>query len=42
MDPSSANAPIPYYGYETGENIRFITLVKENKLWKIDEIATGP
>lgn len=42
MDPSSAGAPIPYYGYENGENVRFIILVKENNLWKVDEIATGP
>jgi hypothetical protein len=42
IDPSAADAPIPYYGYENGKNIRFISIVKENELWKIDEIATGP
>jgi hypothetical protein len=42
MDPSSANAPIPYYGWANGENIRWIMLVKEENLWKIDSISTGP
>jgi len=42
MDPSSANGPIPYYGYEQGENIRFLNLVKEGNLWKIEGLATGP
>jgi hypothetical protein len=42
MDPSSANNPIPFYGYEKGENVRFITLVKEGNQWKIEGLATGP
>jgi len=42
MDPDSANGPIPYYGYENGQNTRFINLVKEDGSWKIDGIATGP
>jgi hypothetical protein len=42
MDPSSANSPIPYYGYENGENIRFINLIQEEGKWKIKELATGP
>lgn len=42
MNPNSANNPIPYYGYERGENIRFISLIKENGLWKVDSIGTGP
>ena len=42
MDPASANAPIPYYGYENGRNIRLISLIKEGSLWKIEGIATGP
>jgi hypothetical protein len=42
IDSSAANAPIPYYGYENGQNIRFIPIVKENGLWKVDGIATGP
>jgi len=42
IDSSAANAPIPYYGYENGQNTRFIPIIKENSLWKIDGIATGP
>ncbi|MCM8788053.1 MAG: hypothetical protein NC935_08410, partial [Candidatus Omnitrophica bacterium] len=42
MDPKSANAPIPYYGWENGQNTRFLTLEKVGNLWKIAEIATGP
>ncbi|MFH0773665.1 MAG: hypothetical protein V1922_05135 [bacterium] len=42
MDPSSATAPIPYYGYERGKNIRWITLEKSGNTWKIIGIATGP
>jgi len=42
MDPKSADAPIPYYGWENGENTRWITLEKVGDVWKIAEIATGP
>jgi len=42
MDPGSANGPIPYYGYEQGENIRFLNLVKEDNRWKVEGLATGP
>ena len=42
IDSSAADLPIPYYGYENGQNTRFIPIVKENGLWKIDGIATGP
>lgn len=42
MDPSSANGPIPYYGYEQGENIRFLNLVKEGNQWKVEGLSTGP
>lgn len=42
MDPSSANGPIPYYGYDKGENIRFINIIKEDSQWKIEGLATGP
>jgi hypothetical protein len=38
----SANAPIPYYGYQNGENVRWITLEKVDNVWKIAEIATSP
>ncbi|MGB9911311.1 MAG: hypothetical protein ACPLKP_01760 [Microgenomates group bacterium] len=42
MDPRSADAPIPYYGWENGQNTRWITLEKVGNTWKIAEIATGP
>lgn len=42
MDPSSASAPIPYYGYDNGQNIRWITLVRSDKTWFVKGIATGP
>lgn len=42
IDSSAADEPIPYYGYENGQNIRFVSIVNENGLWKVDEIATGP
>lgn len=42
MDPDSADAPIPYYGYENGQNTRFINLINEDGAWRVDGIATGP
>lgn len=42
MDPRSADAPIPYYGWQNGENTRWLTLEKVGNVWKIAEIATGP
>lgn len=42
MNPDSANAPIPYYGWQNGKNTRWITLEKDGNTWKITEIATGP
>lgn len=42
MDQSSADGPIPYYGFEQGENVRFINLVKEGNQWKIEGLSTGP
>lgn len=42
MSQESANALIPYFGWEGNPNIRFITLIKVGDLWKIREIATGP
>ena len=42
MNLSSANGPIPFYGYANGENIRFINLIKEDGKWKIEGLATGP
>lgn len=42
MDPASANTPIPFYGWDDGQNTRFINLEKVGNDWKISEIATGP
>lgn len=42
MNPNSANEPIPYFGWENGQNIRWVTLVKEGKMWRVEGIATGP
>jgi hypothetical protein len=42
VDKSAANAPIPYYGWEDNPNVRFITVVKINNRWYIDQIGTGP
>lgn len=42
MDPNSANALIPYYGWDNGKNTRWATIVKKNGSWKIQELATGP
>lgn len=42
MNPDSASAPIPYYGWENGQNTRWFTLEKVGNTWKIAEIATGP
>lgn len=40
--PEAASAPIPYYGWSDGKNVRWVAVVKENNLWKITGIATGP
>jgi hypothetical protein len=42
MDPASSTAPIPYYGYTDGENVRFVSVVEEDGAWRIDTIGTGP
>jgi len=42
MKPESGDAPIPYYGYQNGQNTRWLTLEKIGDTWKIAEIATGP
>jgi hypothetical protein len=42
MNQNSAKAPIPYYGWDNGQNIRWVSIIKENNLWKIKELATGP
>lgn len=43
VKPEASSAPIPNYGWNDGENTRWITLVKDDSgLWKISAIATGP
>lgn len=43
MKPEAASGPIPNYGFDNGDNnIRWIVLVKENNLWKVQGIGTGP
>lgn len=42
INPAAANAPIPYYGYDNGLNVRWIALQKVNEVWKILSISTGP
>jgi len=42
MDPSSATAAIPYFGYDNGKNIRWITIKKEGSMWRVMGLATGP
>jgi hypothetical protein len=42
VSPEGASAPIPYYGWNNGSNTRWVTIAKENNLWKMAEIATGP
>ena len=42
MKPESEQGPIPFYGYEKGENIRWVGVEKVDTLWKVTGIATGP
>lgn len=43
MKPKAQNALIPNYGFENGENMRWVGLEKDSSgLWKITGIATGP
>jgi len=43
MKPEAANAvPMPNYGWDNGENVRFIFLEKIDGKWMINGIATGP
>jgi len=42
VSSSAANAPIPYYGWGDNPNIRWIEIVKEDGIWKINNLATGP
>lgn len=42
MKSEAASAPIPNYGWANGVNTRWITLTSDGKMWKLQEIATGP
>lgn len=43
MKPEAASVqPIPNYGFENGENYRWVTILKEGSLWKIEGLSTGP
>ena len=43
MKPEAASVqPIPNYGFENGENYRWVSIIKEGSLWKIEGLATGP
>jgi len=42
MKPESGDEEIPYFGYENGENVRWLTLEKVGDIWKISEISNSP
>lgn len=42
MKEESANESIPYFGYESDDNTRWIAIEKINGKWYINGIATGP
>ncbi len=42
MKPGCESAPIPCFGWENGDNVRFISLEKINNVWLISAVATGP
>jgi hypothetical protein len=43
MLPEAASAPIPNYGWQNGDNIRWVKVRKgADNLWRVLEIATGP
>ena len=43
MRPEAAQAPIPYYGWDNGQNTRWLNLEKQaDGLWQITSISTGP
>lgn len=41
VSSDAANAPIPYYGWDNGSNIRWVEIVRENGLWMVNSLATG-
>lgn len=42
MKPEAEGAVIPFYGYNKGQNVRFVSIIKVEGVWKIQAIATGP
>ncbi len=42
MKPEAQNTPLPNFGWENGQNVKWIDLIKINGTWKIMEIASGP
>jgi hypothetical protein len=43
MKPGTENVqPMPYYGWGNGEFVRWVSLEKDNNVWKVTGIATGP
>lgn len=42
LDSSSASSAIPYFGWQEPESQKWITIVAEDGVWKIDSIASGP
>jgi len=43
MLPEAASAPVPNYGWQNGDNIRWITVRKgADDLWRVVTIATSP
>lgn len=42
LNSSGAQAPIPNYGWENGENLRWLIIKKEASGWRLEAIATGP
>jgi len=41
VSENAANAPIPYYGWENGDNLRWVEIVKEGDFWKINQNCYG-
>jgi hypothetical protein len=42
MDPASATAPMPFYGWDSSPAIRWVLVCHEEAGWQIAQIATGP
>ena len=43
MKPEAANTVIPNYGFDNGDNTRWVSLQKDSSgLWKLNGLSTGP